>query len=256
MNTLNLDQSKFKSISSNLLEMVKKHEGEISHSQMLQFLSQSIYNKPYEEVDKVYFSDDIKKKIVHFFKCDDTYFVFVGKKLVYQSEKFDANEVISSIQSFKGMQKWKADSFKWVDIPFTINGKGFEEYCDEFHIDSYDSLQLKPHAKDVYKTASLLGFITPNLFNALEASNTAFINELHIDCLISDDYLESVNQSGLDAIVWTPEASNQHSFYEFYFTLKDIGEAVYSEDEKLWILTQYCETSKEEKHFRIKPVTF
>lgn len=62
---LALDQSKLKSISANLLERVNATEGDISSSQMLQMLSQSIFSKPYEELKNSILSESDKVYVVY-----------------------------------------------------------------------------------------------------------------------------------------------------------------------------------------------
>ncbi len=257
MNTLNLDQSKFKSISSNLLEMVNNHEGDVGHAQMLQFLSQSIYNKPYEEVKETYFPDVMKP--VYFFSCHRRYYVFVGDRIIYKSKVVDKKLIVKTIKNVKGMKEWDFDkqskqhndAFVWSSVPLTIDGKGIQEYQEEHdfsdeHIDNID-----PKPKYVYNMATMLGYTSKNLISEMENCLYAHVNNIKADYLISDGVFDEVEQNGLDAIIWTPEAYVDGKFYEFYFTLNEIANAVYIEENKCWKVVQK-EENKEEKVFFIE----
>lgn len=242
MNTLNLDQNKFKSISSNLLEMVNNHEGEIGHAQMLQMLAQSIYNKPFEEVQKTYFPEALKP--VYFFFCHERYYVFVGKKIVYQSDKMEEKKAIKAITNVKGMKNWTIKSdfetgrICWTCVPFIIDGKGLQEYAEEndYTDEEIDSLIPKPN--DVYKMATMLGYTKKNLLSEMSNATGALIGNLQADYLVTDNIVQTVQEEGEDAIVWSPEAQRGYDFYEFYFTLKEMAEAVYCEEMNCWDLTQ------------------
>lgn len=244
MNTLNLDQSKFKSISSKLLDMVNNHEGEVGHSQMLQFLSQSIYNKPYEEVKETYFSDGYKP--VYFFSCHGINYVFVDDKIVYKSEIVDSALIIKKIRNVKNMNKWNIYKQSnnhnnrpvWSSIPLTINGKGIDEYQEEHDLSNEYINNIEPEAEYVYKMATMLGYTNKNLLSEMCNARYALVNNIKADYLVSDGIYEEIEENGFDALIWTPEAYVDGEFYEFYFTLNDMANAVYLEDNKCWKIVQ------------------
>lgn len=235
-NTLNLNEDKFKDITANLLDSVTNHNGKITHSQMLQMLSQAIYSKPYEEIEKTLFEK--KSKEVLLLECNGSYFVFVGKKCILTSDEFiPTNTIIKKVRKEKGMEKF-IDKILYHPIPFVIEGKSVRDYSEENNLTAEEEETLKPKTSQVFKIAKQLGYFNKNLISALENAENIFVNGMLSDYHLSDDIYAKVSEEGEDACIWYPEMNVEGEYFEFFFTLKELSEAEYDSKDDVWYVTQ------------------
>jgi hypothetical protein len=235
-NTLNLNEDKFKDITANLLDSVTNHKGEITHSQMLQMLSQAIYSKPYEEIEKTLFEK--KSKEVLLLECNGSYFVFVGKKCILTSDKFiPATTIIKKVRKEKGMSKFN-EKIVFHPIPFVLDGKSVKDYSEDNNLTAEEENTLKPKTSQVLKTAKQLGYFKKNLVSVLENAEKIFVNGMLSNYHLSDDIYAKVSEEGENACIWFPEMNVEDEYFEFFFTLKELSEAEYNSKDNVWYVTQ------------------
>lgn len=235
-NTLNLNEDKFKDIAANLLDSVTNHNGKITHSQMLQMLSQAIYSKPYEEIEKTLFEKKLKEVLL--FECNGTYFVFVGKKCIFISDEHISTEtIIKKVRKEKGMAEFN-EKIVSHPIPFVIAGKSVEDYVEDNNLTAEEEKSLKPKTSQVLKIAKQLGYFKKNLVSVLENAEKIFVNGMLSDHHLSDDIYAKVSEEGEEACIWYPEMNVENEYFEFFFTLKELSEAEYNSKDNVWYVTQ------------------
>ncbi|MBM25352.1 MAG: hypothetical protein CL760_06615 [Chloroflexi bacterium] len=235
-NTLNLNEDKFKDITANLLDSVTNHHGKITHSQMLQMLSQAIYSKPYEEIEKTLFEKKLKEVLL--FECNGTYFVFVGKKCIFISnEHIPTETIIKKVRKEKGMAEFN-EKIVSHPIPFVLDGKSVKDYSEDNNLTAEEEETLKPKTSQVFKIAKQLGYFDNNLISVLENAEKIFVNGMLSAYHLSDDIYAKVSEEGEDACIWFPEMNIEDEYFEFFFTLKELSEAEYNSKDNIWYVTQ------------------
>lgn len=231
MSTQTIDLQKLKSTADSLHSMVANHNGTPSHNQMLQYLSQALFSKPYEEVKETLLKPDYIP--VNKFICGYEHFLFVGDKCIYRGKKQLSDHKISAlIKKEKNMKSWtQPDSFYWIDMPYLVDGKLINDP------------DIKPELQHVKQTARMMGFMDDNhLINILEnKAQSVLINNIHIPYLLNSDwktdlYEESFDNNNYQNIIWYAEAVANNEFYEWYFSLQDLNDAVYHENDDVWVV--------------------
>lgn len=233
MNNYNLDLNKFKEVSSNLHAMVQENPN-MSRSQMLQALSQSLFSKPYEEVKETILKED-NTAIVNFLFSGQHFFIFVDKKCLYSgTEKLSYENALRLIQSNKKTKNWSDPKNKihWSEIPHFIDGKGVYDDHERFG---------KPTIKEIMTAAQMIGYFSrKSLINLLQTeASSVLIDGMHCPYLLNGDWEEEILEpdNDIDMVIWHPEIAYQNSFYEWYFTLSDLANAVYDERYDQWIVS-------------------
>lgn len=214
------DLSKFKSISNNLFEMVSKEEN-LTSAKMLQMLSQSMFSKPYEEVKETIFEKEISKTYI-LFHNESAYLLTKNNLIFLDNELLDKDKLIKKANAVS-KKIIKIDNVIFNSLPNVLASGEANDGKETTY-------------KDAKFIAKLLGYFSKktNLFNLVDDFSGFKINGSLFEYSISGDWFESVSNEGVDTCIWFIEFFDEdNNFYEHYFSLREICEAV-SHDNKVW----------------------
>lgn len=203
---------KLKSTNSKLFDFIKNHEGELKQSQLLQYLSQALYSKPYEELKETLPNE--KMETVYILSHGSAFYFAYKSTLTFlvdfQAASKDVLEksVLTKIKNKKVL-------FKHYTLPF-LNRHG--EVVENDKSNFNDALYL----------ATIMGFINKKitLLDVLDESSLFSINGEVFKYSIDGDWFDKVESEGIDAVIWHIDFhTSNFEYFEYFFTLKDILEA-------------------------------
>lgn len=233
MSTFEIDLKKFKETATNLHASIGA-KSNLTLNQVMQELSQSMFSKPYEEVQKTILIDT-QLKSVTFIKCATKYFVFVGNKCVLKTDDKPSPETVKlAVKKTRSVPNYKLEKTPHFDeIPHFVNGEGIYEDHPDFE---------NPKTSDVIKVAKLTGDLktSSHLIYELETkASSVLINGISVPYLLNGDWRNEIlnPDESENSCIWFAEATYQNSFFEWYFSLIELSNAEYSKKNKEWYVT-------------------
>lgn len=218
MHKLNIDQKKFKNISDKLRSQLAINNNP-NHSQMLQFLAQAMFSKPYEEVKETILKDI---NVIKVFSCKNEDFIFNNKGVLMARVKtkndIDLKEVINTT-------RMKCDKIEKYYIPFYDEERFFDSK-DEYMKNTDGS--IIPSVSYVLSMATCMGYLFKNsIFDLLENSQSFEFSAVYengsFESLSNEqlcgDWFQNVESEGQDALCLILEFPNGE---EFYLSFKDL----------------------------------
>lgn len=238
MSNIELTKKEFKSIASGF-HTFSKNNPDATLGQFQQQLSQLLYSKPYEEVEKTILTG---LKTLPVFSCNGINYIFRDERFVVSTNEQNEKELLKIARK----NKIKCDKINWFNIPEIDD---VEEYLEtyEYNLDENGNFDSYTH-RYVLKVARNLGYLSERSFVMDSENSTAFkldafaengehyLSE-HSNDHPCGDWENNFTQEGFDALFMIIEINNQDGLYEYYLNVKDIENAKYNVDEKAWYLS-------------------
>lgn len=232
MHKLNIDQKKFKNISDKLRSQLAINNNP-NHSQMLQFLAQAMFSKPYEEVKETILKDI---NVIKVFSCKNEDFIF-NKKGVLMARVKTKNDI--DLKKFINTTRMKCDKIEKYYIPFYDEERFFDSK-DEY-IKNTDG-SIIPSVSYVLSMATCMGYLFKNsIFDLLENSKSFEFSAVYengsFESLSNEqlcgDWFQNVESEGQDALCLILEFPNGE---EFYLSFKDLLLSRYESSDNSYII--------------------
>jgi hypothetical protein len=199
-----LTNQKFKEISKSLHASIKENSSP-THTQMLQFLSQAMYSKPYEEVKSTILAG---KKTVNVYSCQNMFYLFNKEYFVKAIPRCSFNELVNQVK----ISKIKADEVLIIEIPVFNDAEMFDSSEDYKSIKKADIITIVPTIHYIKKMAKLMGgFNEISIFNEFVKCHHFTISVYYEngDHIVSDvnsneqmceDWMYNVESEGVDGL--------------------------------------------------------
>lgn len=236
--TIELSKKQFKKIASEL-HLFQKENPQATLGQVQQKLSQILYSKPYEEVEKTILTG---LKTLRIFSCYNLIYFFRGERFVGSlPSKSTEKEMIK----YARKNKLKCDNIEIISIPEIDYSEGDLEESD-YILDDYGCLKSYTY-KYVYKLAKKFGYFSERSFvldaenckhfklRAFASNGEEYLNEYSNEHPCGD-WEGNLTEDGFDALFMIIEINNQEGLYEYYLSVNDVEYAKYNETEKAWYI--------------------